>query len=121
MQRQFLAGVALAMVAGSAFAADMPLKAVAPVALYDWSGMYIGGVIGGAWGTNDISDPGLGIVGTLLGVPVVQSVNPSAFIGGIEGGSRYQFAKLVVGWEADITWGSLNGTNATSFTSPLIG
>jgi opacity protein-like surface antigen len=75
MQRQFLAGVALVAMAGSAFAADMPLKAVAPVALYDWSGMYIGGVVGGAWGTNDISDPGLGIVGTLLGVPVIQTVN----------------------------------------------
>ena len=77
MQRQFLAGVALvAMMAGSAFAADMPLKAVAPVALYDWSGTYIGGVIGGAWGTNDISDPGLGVVGTLLGVPVIQIDQP---------------------------------------------
>jgi outer membrane immunogenic protein len=121
MQRQFLAGVALAaMMSGSAFAADMPLRtAAAPVALYDWSGMYLGGVVGGAWGTNDISDPGLGIVGTALGVPVIQTVNPSGFIGGIEGGSRYQFAKLVVGWEADITWGNLNGTDATSFTSPI--
>jgi outer membrane immunogenic protein len=120
MQRQFLAGVALAMVAGSAFAADMPLKAVAPVALYDWGGTYIGGVIGGAWGTNDISDPGLGIVGTLIGVPVIQTNNPSGFIGGIEGGSRYQFGKLVVGWEGDITWGNLNNTNTTTFTSPLL-
>jgi outer membrane immunogenic protein len=121
MQRQFLAGVALAMLAGPAFAADMmPLKAVAPVALYDWSGTYIGGVIGGAWGTNDISDPGLGIVGTLIGVPVIQTNNPSGFIGGIEGGSRYQFGKLVVGWEGDITWGGLNNTSTTTFTSPLI-
>jgi outer membrane immunogenic protein len=121
MQRQLLAGVALVAMAGSAFAADMPLKAVAPVALYDWGGTYIGGVAGGAWGTNDISDPGLGVVGTALGVPVIQTTNPSAFIGGIEGGSRYQFAKLVVGWEGDITWGNLNGTNTTSFSSPIIG
>jgi outer membrane immunogenic protein len=124
MQRQFLAGVALvAMTAGSAFAADlgMPVKAAAPAALYDWGGTYIGGVVGGAWGTNDISDPGLGVIGTALGVPVIQSTNPSAFVGGVEGGSRYQFAKLVVGWEADITWGNLNGTNTTSFTSPVIG
>lgn len=121
MQRQFLAGVALAMMAGSAFAADMPLKAVAPVALYDWGGTYVGGVIGGAWGTNDISDPGLGIVGTLIGVPVIQTNNPSAFIGGIEGGSRYQFGKLVLGWEGDITWGKLKNTSTTTFTTPLIG
>ena len=58
---------------------------------------------------------------TLLGVPVVQTVNPSSFIGGIEGGSRYQLSKLVVGWEADITWGSLNGTNTTAFTGPIGG
>ncbi len=123
MQRQFLAGVALvAMMTGSAFAADlgMPLKAAAPVALYDWGGTYVGGVLGGAWGTNDISDPGLGIVGTLVGVPVVQTTNPSGFIGGVEGGSRYQFSKLVIGYEADITWGSLNNTNTTSFTGPLL-
>jgi outer membrane immunogenic protein len=37
-----------AIMAGSAFAADMPLKAAPPPVLaYDWSGMYIGGVIGG--------------------------------------------------------------------------
>jgi opacity protein-like surface antigen len=77
-------------------------------------------VVGGAWGTNDISDPGLGIVGTLIGVPVIQSANPSAFIGGVEAGSRYQFAKLVIGYEADITWGNLNGTSTTGITGPLI-
>jgi outer membrane immunogenic protein len=119
MQRQLLAGIALAAMAASAFAADMPLKAVAPVALYDWGGTYVGGVVGGAWGTNDISDPGLGVVGTVLGVPVIQTVNPSGFIGGIEGGSRYQFSKLVVGWEGDITWGNVNGTNTTSFSGPI--
>jgi outer membrane immunogenic protein len=100
MKYRFLASAAIAAIMTStAFAADMPLKAAAPVALYDWSGMYLGGVVGGAWGTNDISNPGLGILGTLVGVPAVQTINPSSFIGGIEGGSRYQFAKLVVGWK----------------------
>jgi hypothetical protein len=36
-------------------AADMPPALVANS--YDWSGMYIGGVLGGAKATNDI-DPG---------------------------------------------------------------
>jgi outer membrane immunogenic protein len=119
MQRKFLASVALAsMMAGSAFAADMPLKAVAPVAMYDWSGMYIGGVIGGAWSTNDIADPSLGVVNALLGVPYTTSVTSSSFIGGVEAGSRYQFGKLVIGYEGDITWGSLNGTNTVG-VAPL--
>ena len=67
---------------GFAAAADMAVKAVAPAPyLYDWSGIYVGGVVGGAWGTHDLSNTGLGIVGTILGSPVVQTNKPSAFIG----------------------------------------
>jgi outer membrane immunogenic protein len=117
MIRKFLlAGSAIVAISGIAHAADMPLKAVAaPVGAYDWSGIYLGGVVGGAWGTDDLSDPGLGIVGTLIGVPVIQTNNSSGFIGGVEVGSRYQFGKLVVGWEGDVTWGHLNTTSSTSF------
>jgi outer membrane immunogenic protein len=117
------AGVAVTAImaaAGWATAADMPLRAVAPVGVYDWSGMYIGGVLGGAWATNDIADPGLGVLGTLVGVPVIQTTNSSGFIGGIEGGSNYQFGNLVVGWEGDITWGGVNGTSTSSFGAPLL-
>ena len=87
MKRLFLAGAAIsAIMAGSAFAADMPLKAPPPVLAYDWSGFYIGGVIGGAWSRTDSSDPGLGLIGTLVNVPVIQTTNSSGFLGGIEGG-----------------------------------
>jgi len=128
MKFRLLAGIAItAVMVGSAFAADMPLKAPPPVLAYDWSGMYIGGVIGGAWANNDISDPGCSVCGVFfgvnggpLGVPVVQTTSGSGFIGGVEGGDRYQFGKLVVGWEADITWGDMNGTNATSFGQPFL-
>jgi outer membrane immunogenic protein len=110
-----LVGAATAAMMGLAFAADMPLKAPTPVVSYDWGGMYIGGVIGGAWGRTDSSDPGLGIIGTLLNVPVVQTTDSSGLIGGVEGGMRYQFGKLVIGTEADITWGGVNGTSTTTF------
>jgi outer membrane immunogenic protein len=86
------------LAAPSAMAADMALPAVAPIAVYDWSGYYVGGVLGGAWATNDISDPGLGIFGTGLGVPVIQTTNSNGFIGGIEGGSNYQFGNRVPGF-----------------------
>jgi hypothetical protein len=72
-------------------------------------------VIGGGWSHVDSSDPGLGLIGTLINTPVIQTTTGSAFIGGIEGGDRYQFGKLVVGWEADMTWGNVNGTSSTSF------
>jgi outer membrane immunogenic protein len=125
MKFRFLAGIAItALMAGSAFAADMPLRAPPPPLAYDWSGYYIGGVIGGAWADHDISDPSCGVCGLfgvpggVLGVPAVQTTSGSGFIGGIEGGSRYQFSKLVVGWEADITWGDMNRTSTTSFGLP---
>jgi outer membrane immunogenic protein len=116
MGHAFFAGIAAAaLLAGSALAADMALKAVAPAAAYDWSGFYGGGVVGGAWGTTDSSDPGLGILGILANVPVIQTTSSSGFIGGFEGGSRYQLGKLVVGTEADIAWGKVDGTSTTSF------
>jgi outer membrane immunogenic protein len=116
MKLRLLAGIAItAVMAGSAFAADMPVKAPPPVLAYDWSGIYIGGVIGGAWGHIDSSDPGLGLIGTLINVPVVQTTTSSSFIGGIEGGDRYQFGKLVIGWEADMVWGNKNATSTATF------
>jgi outer membrane immunogenic protein len=67
VKQLFLASAAItALMAGSAFAADMPVKAPPPVLAYDWSGIYIGGVIGGSWGHIDSSDPGLGLIGTLI-------------------------------------------------------
>ncbi len=116
MKQLFLAGAATAVMAGSALAADMPVKAPPPVLAYDWSGFYLGGVIGGGWTRTDSSNPGLGLLGTLVGVPVVQTTDSSSFIGGVEGGDRYQFGKLVVGWEADMTWGNMNGTSISSFS-----
>jgi outer membrane immunogenic protein len=105
--------------ASSGFAADMPLKAPPPVLAYDWSGFYIGGVIGGGWTNTDSSVPGLGVIGALVNAPVIQTTTSSSFIGGVEGGDRYQFGKLVIGWEADITWGDMNGTSTTTF-GPVI-
>jgi outer membrane immunogenic protein len=113
VRRKLLAGAALAAISGGfAFAADLPVKASQPATDYDWTGIYIGGSIGGGFSTHDVSDPALG---PLLGAPYAQGISASGFIGGGEGGARGQFGKLVVGVEGDITWGNLNGTNASAF------
>jgi len=54
-------GMLLATVAVPAFAADMPVKAAPYSAQYvDWSGVYVGGAIGGAWGREKLDrDVGL--------------------------------------------------------------
>jgi outer membrane immunogenic protein len=99
-----------------ASAADFPLKAAPYIATYDWSGFYVGGHVGGGWGTNDISDPGLGIIGTLLNVPVVQTTKSGGFLGGVQGGVNYQFGKFVIGTEADFSWANINGTSTSAFS-----
>jgi outer membrane immunogenic protein len=121
MKFRLLAGIAItAVMACSAFAADMPLKAPPPVLAYDWSGIYIGGVIGGGWTNTDSSVPELGFIGgAFVNAPAIQTTTSSSFIGGVEGGDRYQFGKLVIGWEADITWGDMTGTSSTTF-GPVI-
>jgi outer membrane immunogenic protein len=90
----------------------------APAATYDWSGMYLGGVIGGGWETTDTTS-GVGtlfIPGPAIPPQLSRTTTSSGFIGGIEGGSNYQIGKLVVGREGDILWGGINGTNTTGFT-----
>jgi outer membrane immunogenic protein len=126
MKKLVLAGIVLgALVAsGSAQAADLPLKAapaVVPAPGFDWSGIYIGGHIGGGWATNDISDPGLGIIGALLGVPPVQTVDSSGFIGGVQAGWNYQIGRLVLGTEVDFSWADINGTSTSTFAPLILG
>lgn len=121
MKKLISAGIALGALAlsGSVQAADLPVKArpmAAPVG-YDWSGIYLGAHVGGGWATNDLSDPGLGFIGSLLGVPVVQTTDSSGILGGITGGWNYQFGRFVLGTEFDFSWADVNGTS----TSTLLG
>ncbi len=107
--------VASSSVQAADLAFKAPPRAVAPAATFDWSGIYIGGHIGGGWATNDISDPGLGIVGTILGVPPIQTVDSSGFIGGGQIGWNYQLGRFVLGTEADFSWADINGNSTSSF------
>ena len=103
MKKILLGAAALAAFAGPAFAADMPARTytkappyTAPALVYNWTGFYIGGHVGGAFtdGTN------------LLG-------SDARFLGGVQGGFDYQFApNWVMGVEAQYSWltgGSNNG------------
>jgi outer membrane immunogenic protein len=106
--------------ASPASAADLSRRppAASPATTYDWSGMYLGGVLGGGWEKTDTNNG----VGTNFLFPganppqMFQTTSSSGFIGGLEGGSNYQFGKLVVGWEGDILWGDIKGSSTTGFT-----
>ncbi|MEH2476178.1 outer membrane immunogenic protein [Nitrobacteraceae bacterium AZCC 2161] len=87
--------VAAAALSTSAFAADLPARPytkapayTAPAVVYNWTGFYIGGHVGGAFGDNS-SIQGDG----------------GRFLGGVQGGADYQFASnWVIGIEAQYSW-----------------
>ena len=112
MRRQILlASVGAIAFAGSAFAADLPSRGPPPVYLppppiFTWSGLYIGGQIGYAWG----SDP---IDVAIVGIPVASfNDNPNGVIGGAHLGYNLQIAQWVAGLE-----GTVDGTSVTGRTS----
>lgn len=74
---------------------------IAPV--YNWTGFYLGGNIGGAFGLNN------SFGGT------TSTGNNSAFMGGLQVGGNYQFAtNWVIGLEGQYDW-LANSNNAVTF------
>lgn len=125
MKKLLVAGAALAALIGTpAFAADMPLKGAQPPAapVWNWTGFYAGGNVGGAWGRSDTQSPLANTVCPICyGTSVVtdinnqasQRVNTSSFTGGVQAGYNAQFANLVAGVEADYSALNLKGTTTT--------
>lgn len=87
--------------AAPAFAADMPARTYTkapvytpPAVIYNWTGFYIGGHVGGAFaGDNSLTG------------------SDARFMGGVQGGFDYQFASYgVMGVEAQYSWLNSNTT-----------
>jgi outer membrane immunogenic protein len=108
---------------GAAEAADMAAKApvykAAPVAVYNWTGFYIGVNGGGAWGRNDVASAffdGAAVASaqTLASLAGAGSTKGSSALGGVQVGYNWQGASpWVLGVEADIDGMSLK-ENRTS-------
>jgi high affinity Mn2+ porin len=87
--------------AGTAHAADMPLKAPALKSVYDWTGFYVGGHFGYGGGslgpgTNPLPEQG-----------VLFPTSVTGFVGGYQVGYNREFAnRVVLGIEADSTFTS---------------
>jgi high affinity Mn2+ porin len=87
----------------SAVAADLPVKA--RMAVYDWSGLYLGGYFGygdGSFGPGSNAIPAQG---------VLLPPSPTGLIGGYQAGYNWRLGHhLVLGVEADATFGSPQDT-----------
>src|SRR3982074_2472345 len=107
--KKFLLGTVALVALGAtvpALAADLaarPAYTKAPAymaPIYNWTGFYIGGHIGGAFEDNN------GFIGT------TNNSNNGRFLGGIQGGADYQFApNWVLGIEAEFSWLGSNNNN----------
>jgi outer membrane immunogenic protein len=97
MKRLLLAAAAIAASVSPVFSADM----VQPAAVvHNWTGAYVGGVVGYGWGTThalDNNSPSTGI-------------GYDGFLGGVELGYNYQFSNnVVLGAETDFSFSDLGG------------
>ena len=107
MKKLLLGAAALIAFAAPAVAADMRPRAytkapayTAPAVVYNWTGFYIGGHVGGAFaGDNSLQS------------------SDARFLGGVQGGFDYQFApNWVLGAEAQYSW--LGGGNNNGVLFP---
>lgn len=122
MKRFLPAAVAALSIGGQASAADLYTKAPLP-SVYDWSGVYFGGQVGGAWQNSYFQDPSGGtnltlccaLIGDMTPGAAASNGHNSAFMGGGQVGWNYQIGRLVVGNDFDITGTSLNASNVGTY------
>jgi outer membrane immunogenic protein len=117
--KKFALGILIALTGATcATAADLYVKAPVVAPVYNWTGFYIGGNVGGAWGN---FDPTTSTVFSPVGyfaassVPAIngvglQSGKPSGVTGGFEAGYNWQIRNVVVGVEGDIEALSLSSS-----------
>ena len=121
MVRKFLlASVGAIALAGSAFAADLPSRApppvyIPPAPIFTWTGIYIGGQIGYAWGTNNVN------VGDNFGRFASFNYNADGVIGGAHVGYNLQLSQFVIGLEGDVDGSSLKKSYSGSYFLPTLG
>jgi len=95
----------------AALAADMAVKAPVPVAIYDWTGFYVGASAGGSVGNSNHIDAASGL-GDAGGYNIR---------GGMVGGTlgyNWQVSSFVIGFEGDYSWVHEYGSNSDIGPAP---
>jgi outer membrane immunogenic protein len=108
-KKLFLASVgALALTGSAALAAEPLPPPPPPPPIFTWTGVYVGGQIGYAWGAGNFNDSGFDpITGTFISGTL--GGTPNGVVGGAHVGSQIQINQWVLGIE-----GSVDGTSLTN-------
>lgn len=121
MKKLLLGAVGLVVLSSvNAFAADLPLRAPAPVvAAFSWTGLYLGANVGGHWGSDSITT-----TANPVGFPPPSNLDalspttlkPQGAMGGFQMGYNWQINRFVIGLEGDANW--LGGTASRHLVFP---
>jgi outer membrane immunogenic protein len=122
MKKFLIAAAGLVALAAPALAADMApaprayTKAPAPiVAVWNWTGFYIGANAGGLWAHTSVTDVNGFAAGATPGT--VTSLNRSGFLGGGQVGYNWQSGAFVFGLEGDGGWMGFGGQTLLTGTA----
>jgi len=130
---KFLTGMILSVaVAAPAAAADLPVRAApvytpppGPVAVFTWTGCFIGGNAGGHFGRDNITSttnpiPSGATAAAQIDAQSPVTLSPTGFIGGGQIGCNLASYAFVVGFEGDIQWVSGSDSRTVVFTGTPI-
>jgi outer membrane immunogenic protein len=97
---------------GTASAADLAVKAPRlAVPLYNWTGCYVGGNVGGGWSKMDTTRSQIDTAPPTQVQDNFGSNKGSGFLGGGQVGCDFQTTNLVFGIEGQFDFGSVKGTS----------
>ena len=126
MKRTLLCAAALISMTSLGYAADLPSRALAPAPIYvapafSWTGFYLGGNVGAAWGGRDncpgrnTIDHGVYTLDTDYLPNCNGGNNRVGVIGGVQAGYNWAFGGWLLGLEGDINWLGRNNGNGYEY------
>jgi outer membrane immunogenic protein len=87
-------------------------------AIYDWTGIYVGGHIGGGILVDSVNQNGFSTAPTAINLIGSGNLRPAGVIGGAQIGANYEFAPWVVGVEGSWTDSAIDGNTLIGTTNP---
>ena len=130
MKKFLLAAAMVVLGTASVQAADLAAhytKAPMMAAAYNWTGFYVGGNVGGQWGSADPTHVDRVLADRLFRGPAAsppsaavgaQGVNSSSVTGGFTAGYNWQVNNAVLGLEGDINYFGFKGSAGGSALYP---